>query len=628
MKKAAFFIIAFIFFNYVSEAQNNRPATFGLKSPDKLFTKRKCDQYEAIYSTLPADVRYGVKLQDNIIYFYFPSKKHFEKIFQNKRDGIAIDIVHKNQYDCSNQSNIKSTWASKGYLMPVLYKKDFAHFLSETETGAIYIRYGELPPQFVDQEIELNLLIAQKRYVCEYLTFTNIEFHNWDILEMGLYADSLSAEDQEEKYKEVEKKMHFTIPFEKNKTTFAESDIKPLYDSLELKDYNIKSLKIRAYSSIEGSAEVNEELQRKRSESIIRALQTYQIPQIKTEIITGENWVEFLNDVKNTPFSYLADYSKEEIKNKLASDRSIVAKLEPIFKNHRKAIVVFHLERKLTDEEEDPSSLVKFFEQSIAREDIKEAIYVQQIIFSRIRNNKLPSEFLDKLEVPKASLYGPLLNNLSAFKAEQSSSLAESISAFERLLSIMPDNIKIKYNIAALKIKSWTEGERLTNREELKNMITELENTDLDRHLLDRLWINYYIILAQYQYLQKDFDGKDNSIRRVYEKYKNLKLNDPERVSIAKFLSYYSRFDLAKALLANKINLLDAHEDLLFYYLHLTIWDEEKTKERDYRTLMLNALDKNKQRFCDIFLPISEGGVTFQLLEDEYLKNTYCESCN
>lgn len=628
MRRAAFFTLILLFFTYYPEAQIRRSSTKGLKRPG-IFSKRKCEKYEAVYNSLPADVRYGVKVEDNVIYFYFPSKIHFKKIFKNNKDGVAIDIIHKNQYDCNSESNIKTTWASKGFLMPVLYKKDFEKRTSETETGALYIKYGELPPQFVDEDIELNLLIAQKKYVCEYLTFTNIEFHNWDILEMGLYADSLSAEDQEEKYKEIEKKMHFTIPFEKNKTTFADSDIKPLYDSLKLKDYNIKSLKIRAYSSIEGSAEINEELQRKRSESIIKALQTYQIPQIKTEIITGENWVEFLNDVKNTKYDYLADLSKEEIKHKLSTNKKMTEYLESIFKYHRKGIVVFHLERKLSDEEEDPQTLIKFFEHSLAKEDLKEAIYIQQIIFSRIRNNKLPSEFLEKLDVPEASSYGPLLNNLLAFNAEQKpTSIAESIADFERLLSIMPDNLKIKYNITALKIKSWTEGELLTNRNELKALIAELENSGLEKHLLDRLWINYYIILCQYQYLEKDFEGKDASIKKVYEKYRKLNLNDQERVSIGKFLSYYSRFDLAEALLENKIHLLDVHEDLLFYYLNLTIGDEEKTKESNYRTLMLNALDKNKQRFCDIFLPISKGGVTFQLLEDEYLKSTFCENCN
>ena len=43
---------------------------------------------------------------------------------------------------------------------------------------------------------------------------------------------------------------------------------------------------------------------------------------------------------------------------------------------------------------------------------------------------------------------------------------------------------------------------------------------------------------------------------------------------------------------------------------------------------MLNAYNLNKKRYCELFGPNGKGGITFQLLENEYLRKTYCESCN
>lgn len=42
---------------------------------------------------------------------------------------------------------------------------------------------------------------------------------------------------------------------------------------------------------------------------------------------------------------------------------------------------------------------------------------------------------------------------------------------------------------------------------------------------------------------------------------------------------------------------------------------------------MLNAININKERYCKLFNAVEKGGVKFQLLENEYLKNTYCENC-
>ena len=85
---------------------------------------------------------------------------------------------------------------------------------------------------------------------------------------------------------------------------------------------------------------------------------------------------------------------------------------------------------------------------------------------------------------------------------------------------------------------------------------------------------------------------------------------------------------LAVKLLESKVRSVDVDEDLLFYYLNLTLIDKELTQDFNYRIVMLNASSMNKQRFCKLFNSIESGGITFQLLEDDYLRKTYCESCN
>jgi len=72
---------------------------------------------------------------------------------------------------------------------------------------------------------------------------------------------------------------------------------------------------------------------------------------------------------------------------------------------------------------------------------------------------------------------------------------------------------------------------------------------------------------------------------------------------------------------------VDVNEDLLFYYVNLTIVNDFLVKQQDYRVILNNAYAQNPQRFCRLFNASTEEGVTFQLLSNEYLRLTYCESC-
>ena len=82
---------------------------------------------------------------------------------------------------------------------------------------------------------------------------------------------------------------------------------------------------ITAYSSVEGSDSVNRNLQRRRAESIVRALEKRQFDSTRTEIITDYNWADFVTDIRSTKYSHLAKLPIERVqdsilKNNLAKE--------------------------------------------------------------------------------------------------------------------------------------------------------------------------------------------------------------------------------------------------------------------------------------------------------------------
>ena len=43
---------------------------------------------------------------------------------------------------------------------------------------------------------------------------------------------------------------------------------------------------------------------------------------------------------------------------------------------------------------------------------------------------------------------------------------------------------------------------------------------------------------------------------------------------------------------------------------------------------MFNAINQDPERFCKMFSNHEDGGVTFQMLSNTYLKKIYCEHCS
>jgi hypothetical protein len=490
------------------------------------------------------------------------------------------------------------------------------------------VRYGMLPSNFDASNIECNLLVLQKKYLCSYHAFTNLDFSDWRLLEMGLYRDSLTLDELNQVQREISKTISVIVPFEKNSAELDNLKIRPLYDSLRLTDYNIKAINISSYTSVEGSRERNLTLQEGRSKSIVKALQEFQRPEIISRIEVSENWVEFFKDIENTKFSYLEQLSKEQIKEALNKTK-LVEDLEPILKNHRKAIIELKLLKKFSEEENDPLLLKRFFDQSIENQDIQQALYIQSIIFEKLGDDQLPQDFIGQLEVPQESLFGQLLNNFAIYNFESNDLfIEENIENFEKLLEILPDNVKINYNLTVLQLKAMSKDDEEEHHADVKKSIERLEKMGVDKSLVKRLWVNYHILMTQYFQLKKDYARKDKSLKEVFWLYSKLKWDDSELLRLAKYMANYSKYDWAEKVLEKRVRELDADKDLVFYYLKLTMSNKNKTRHQAYRQFMLNAVEKDTKRFCDMFLPTAQGGYTFQLLDDPYLRKTYCENCN
>ncbi len=621
MRVALIFFIIFI--NFPSLAQDGRNQ---IKIP-KNRNDKKCAKCIQVLSSKPDDILYGVHLDYDKLYFSVTDPEWLDLLLSKPTDGLAVDIVRKDQYSCSSRKIFKPTDYFRGVTLAPVFKKEIEKSKIYIPGGGVMFEIGQLPQTLLGEEIEFNLIIIQEKNYCFYHQFYDITDHKWELLETGLFADTLADLSSMDRAIILNKKFEFEIPFEKNKYEYKLEDVKPIYDSLTLYNYRIKSIEIEAYSSLEGDKENNKFLQQKRAESIIKALEVFQNSSIPKTIRTAENWVDFFTDIPKTKYANWTTLNKARIKEKLR-DQKVLDDLEPILVQHRKAVLYLELENKFDVDVKDQKKLVALFNQAIEAKDIPKALDIQRSAYHYAKNESLPGSFLNQLEVPLSREYSLLYNNRIVFNYSLAPDyLYSALAEFRKLLEIVPDNPSVLYNIYALHLKAWSYSDPLIDRQELLDGIKQLKTTSLDPMLSDRLLINYNIILSEIYQYERKYKLKNEAVKNTYSIYRKMNLNSSDALSMAKYFIGYQKYSWAIALLKPYLNDIHTSEDLLFYYLNLTIIDPKMVGTASYRTLMLNAINKNQSRFCEQFNATFNGGVTFQLLDNLYLRKTYCENC-
>jgi hypothetical protein len=645
---------------------------------------------QALLYLKPKEVLFGVHIhEDGEVYFSMSNRDWFHKLLTDSKDGIAIDLIPKDVYTCDKEKLENEKWQKGEWLAP-LYMEDLKKNIVDVGNGSIQIKIGEVPKHLIGKELDAGFGIIKNSKLCYYQSFVNIDRSIFHILPMGLFTDTHlkieqdNEDEDDSKWRVYTKKMQFIIPFQKNKFDYNAADMQPLYDSLQLTDYKIRKIVIRAYSSIEGGEDVNRNIQKKRSDAIINGLQRFQNDKIETEITTAENWVEFYRDIQKTPFENLSNLGHPEIKGQLL-DKTIASQLEPILKNHRKAIAIVYLDKKTGIESlKDSSSIVGKFKKAIRERNIQQAGNVQKEVFDRIADNRLPHDFMRKrMEVPQEKWCISLLNNqgvynylinktipldttlievdttglstysitdttgyvvdTTALEADTTNNYhaearigyldsyeeIEALDELKKYQQIDPNNEKLNYNICSLRFKIWQYDSTIISSKDFWKDITKLRNSDkIDISLARRMIINYHILMSEQHQSRFEYDQKDIDVDFIYKKYRDLNVNDKELYSLAKYLAYYSRHDEAKEIVTERLDKIDVDENLLFYYVNLMFFEKDANSDPDFVKAVENATSINKKRFCDFFNSTQIGGAGFALFEDKYLKGMYCKYCN
>lgn len=600
-----------------------------LKVPDSKFCKN-CDRWRN-YDVLEK----GVYVSGDKVYLKYPNAKDLRRLLKKTKDGLAFDIVQREQYINADYNIVDNNLYNKGIMGKVIYKdKLFKKNLliskdpkvnRKNKNKGIEIELGKFNTKIIGQ-YEVNLIIIQDGRVCRTLTrgyYENGKIDSKTPIGILPYANTIVIKPPFEP-KNESSIINFTIPFEKNKFDYKPEDIQPFIKALNEPDFIIDGLYIYAYSSIEGDSVANAKLQRKRGESVLSVLQGFQKNKITPAIETKDSWGLFLLENEDGKYANLVALGKHKAIKQINSDKKLEEELEPILAKERFAQIIMDITYDVTGPKEEKFSKVSF-ERALKAGNYAQAYKIMEFMNKRVAENKYNVNIYDSLKVEENAKTTGLINNLVYYKYQNNNTVDEDDeSKFDRLIKLEPANPIFQYNKVFCQLKLDSNAGNLEHQAKVQQTIDGLYGK-LDSNYVNGLNIEWQFKIMESLDTMENADALvDACIARIKSFYNIKDASWQNALKLSYVFSRAKDYRYSSTLLEPYLSCPDVNENLVFMYISSASRLQEKYYSRTFARALEIAKNKNQDRYCKLF---GEPFMTFQVLENPEVKKVYKGTC-
>jgi hypothetical protein len=574
----------------------------------------------------------GLYVEDGKIFIKYDDLKSLSKFIRNSKDGLAVDVIQRAQFDNPDYNILDNNLQSKGILLKTvtkskIYSKNRIPTIKKgnrkIKPKKLDVQLGVLPPKISD-DYELNLLVVQDGKLCKTIAKSKVEQGDQESntpLMMLLMPDSAAYIPSAFQPKAETAILSFNIPFQKNKSDYKEEDLQPFLNALQEPDFLIEGLYITAFSSIEGNASDNEKLQKKRAESIIKALSKIQKNNVSTNVKTSDSWELFKLEMEGSKYDNLTQMTKEEAIKEINS-KGLANELEPYLAKERFAQIVMDITYDISGDKEEKFSIAKF-NQAVKKGDLELASKIQYYISTQIRNKKYSEAAASKMIIPYEIKYSGLLNNQVVLNYVKNNYVADDSDCvkLKKIASVDPSNNYVEFNNLFCKVTVDSTIGDSKNQSETQKRIDALYKTNIPKKYVDALNIEWQFKIIE---AMDTVEGGQLIINACVEKIKSFyNVKDATWQNNLKLSYVFARFKdykYASNLLLPFVKESKPNEQLIFAYVSYCAKMPELYKSRPFIDAMKKAEKLNHDRYCKLF---GAPNLTFQILENPIVKADY-----
>lgn len=596
----------------------------------KEYEEKACNCFQGV-EFLSAWLANYTQVKGDSVFITSTSLEAMQRLFVNADDGMAIDIVYRDQFNCGLNHNIHGSTVFDGYLLPPVYKADLFKRNRHAKYNAMFSFVCRIPAAAIKPGMQVNTVLIKKGRACSYSypvegiseMLPNILVDpRWSFYEGRLQKGHVAFSKQIE------------FPFEQNSADPYVSDVVLLARLISQFDGAIKKINVTTYSSIEGNAQGNEKLQNKRLEVIRKIIDQNLLVQAEVVSTARENWDLFYKQIKDTEWeAVFAGKSQDETRkiiNKNIQDNYIKQWLE----EQRVARVELVIDQEY-DDETKPSLLHIPLYDAINKGDSVQARVAFTKLIRAFSKGEIPIDRLNVVDIPMERKFVHLVSNAVAAKIllgdifgyngveGDEKSLAYIDEAFKKF----PDFVPLKFNRLVWFTHLFYHGiiRDVNAFAQLEAEIKKFEKSgDVDSKTYESLLFNYYLTGSLFYY---------NNIlyAKAYECLGNTKpfllkgqLKEQEILNVAKYFNQFFDYETSVALLEDGLKRFPDNNDILFLYISTGIFhaDTQNQKLDFYYAKVDLYRQRKKAEFCKWI------ETNYQLIREDGFKERFCKDCS
>lgn len=540
--------------------------TWGVKE----FADGKCKSYGSNEFLTQIFSSYLIRLGDSVFQYYM-YEKTIKEIIANQHDGIAIDLVYKNQFICLQPDRLHPSSVFDGFMLQPVYRDEL--FKNDQYPNREFLSFvGKVPPRAPSQGLQLNTILIQNGMACRYSFPVQVEEGTLPDVKVVPQWCKTSGELHAGTADFVKE---FEIPFEKNEKTTDGYYFDKLRRLLNVFDGAISSIEITAFSSVEGTAANNLELQNARAAFIENFIARNLRQAVQVRKQAEENWSLFYKQLTDTSLHLPSgETNREELRSRV-NERMTEPLLDSLLRMQRVARIRLHVHKAYNNNSPVSDMPLALYDGLFSADTLQARIAYTRMIEAYSRG-ELGKNYLTAIEVPLEKKNLPLISNYLA------SIIVESdVFGYEHFTSdyyryirdankLFRDFKPLDFNFCVFKTHLYLRG-LVGDIPDFKKLETDIlkykKDAAIEKEVLDHLCYNYYLtgsILYRDERLYEDMYA-------CFEKVKPFlslaSLDRKEVFEVAKYFNYFFRFNETINLLEIYLKQFPEDEDMVYMYV-------------------------------------------------------------
>ena len=485
----------------------------------------------------------SISIEGKDILLYYHDKRIVAELIENENDGIAVDIIQRNQFECGKKNSLDVSKIYDGILLKPVYKKELFANNSSKSTYRLITKIGELPDDLVGKDIQMSMLIIKSGVKCDYNYPITISRSDYDLVPFPPNLQEETVDFITEGIVGME-----DVYFNFDRDEIIAKNSPKLYATT-----GIYSIDIMSYSSVEGNENDNNALHNERAKFIKKfLLAEIENKEIAITSDAKENWDLCKIQLELFGLDDLIDEEKQVIRRYINKNSNKQWK-EALEKQRVSKARIFYTGKFANSDdlflEMNLLTGIKNRNYKLVNKALYE-LYKADKRISFFNNGEWLPEFLEAPELV-TNTSAMLLKDINMYHTEMIALYVRNwLKKVPELSKEATENLLNLYAITTDRLLSFWDVEaekiaRIMHPDKTALLLEEYDESNETHPLL----LNFHIATINYYSHVRDTEKLIYAFQFISEYYKKKALTIKDKVKLALFFNHWSSFRLSHNLL-------------------------------------------------------------------------------